>query len=150
MNTKALVRRDQILNNKKNIKAYIFLLTIPFYLYHSLATKDYWAILFLACVALYAPILWAACGAFLCYKTHIQFRQILIAQIEDAQSRVVLSVQLNQLQTLREVIEANPEILYCNYQRRSLIAWCRYYKNTCAQELIVQMMQKYPQMAKVA
>lgn len=133
-----------------NSKAYIFIFTIPLYLYHSLETKDYWVILFLACLALYAPILWAACGAFVCYKARNQFRQIQIAQIEDAQNRVVLSVQLNQLQKLSEEIEANPEILYCDYQRRSLIAWCRHYKNAGAQELIIQMMQKYPKISMVS
>lgn len=129
---------------------YIFLMSAPLYLYHSLAAKDYWTILFLACLALYAPILWAACAFFLLYKTRTQFQQIHIAEIENIQSRVVLSVQLNQLSKLLEFIEANPEILYCEYQRRSLIAWCRYYKNTGAQELIMEMMKKYPKIASAA
>lgn len=95
-------------------------------------------------------MLWAACALYLCYKTHGQFRQKYFEQIENVQCEVVRSVQLNHLQNLSDAIEANPEILYCEYQRRSLIAWCRYYKNTRAQELIMRMMIKYPKEAMAA
>lgn len=74
----------------------------------------------------------------------VQFKLENITEKENVQCEVVNSVQMNQLQKLSEAIEANPDILYCDYQRRSLIAWCRYYKNTNAQELIIQMMKKYP------
>ncbi|MFA6237178.1 MAG: hypothetical protein WC635_07620 [Bacteriovorax sp.] len=150
MNIKYLVRSNRLLGNKRNIKLYIFLVTIPVYLYHSLATKDYWTILFIACLALYAPILWTACALFLCYKTHTQFRQSHLTAIENIQGAIVQFMQSNQLQKLSEIIDANPEVLYCDYQRRSLIAWCRYYKNTHAQELIIQLMKKYPKDAIAA
>lgn len=144
MSNKGLVQIQHSKSNKRIFKLTLFLTTIPVYLYHSLATKDYWTILFLACLALYAPILWAACGLFLCYKTHLQFRFKHRVAIENVQNTIVKCVELNQLQKLSEAIETNPDILYCDFQRRSLIAWCRYYKNTSAQELIIQLMKKYP------
>ena len=119
--------------------------TAPLYLYHSLATKDCWTLLFISCLALYAPILWTAFAIYLCFKTHHQFQLNNILKKENAQCDLVLSVQLNHLNKLSEAIEANPDILYSDYQRRSLTAWCRYYKNTKALELIIQMMKKYPQ-----
>lgn len=144
MNYKVALRSMRLSGKEKSFKAYVFILAAPVYLYHSLATKDYWTVLFISCLALYAPLLWAGLILFLCFKTHNQFQQNNINVKENAQSDVVRSVQLNQLQKLSEVIDANPDILYCDYQRRSLIAWCRYYKNTKAQELIIQMMNKYP------
>lgn len=150
MNSQKLTHKRNFFGNSKKLKAYLFLIALPVYLYHSLAAKDYWAILFISCLALYAPALWIATALFLCYKTHYQFRVNHIAQIESAQSVVIHSLELNQLQKLSEIIEANPEILYFDYQRRSLIAWCRYYKNTRAQELIIQMMKKYPKTSAAA
>ncbi len=150
MNSKDLFQSSKIRGKKKNLKAIVYLASIPIYLYHSLAIKDYWVILFISCFALYSPLLWFVCVAFLCYKTYVRFQHSHIVEIENAQSIVVQSLQLNQLQCLSEAIESNPEILYCDYQRRSLIAWCRYYKNTRAQELIIQLMKKYPKEAIAA
>lgn len=147
MNTKDLVRSNRIIS-KKRVKATLLFMALPLYLYHSLASKDYWTILFISCLALYAPALWAACALFLCYKTQTQFKQIHIAQIESAQHAIVQSIELNQLQKLSDAIETNPEILYFEYQRRTLIAWCKYYKNTRAQELVMDLMNKYPKGSK--
>lgn len=132
------------LGNKKRFKAYLFILSAPVFLYHSLATKDYWTLLFISCLALYAPILWTAFGIYLCYKTHAQFQHNTLTEKEHVQNVIIQSVQMNRLEELSQAIESNPDILYCDYQRRSLVAWCRYYKNTKAQELIMHLMKKYP------
>ena len=129
---------------RRKFRAYLFIMAAPVFLYHSLATKDYWTLLFISCLALYAPILWAAFAIYLFIKTLNQFQINNLIEKENVQSNIVESVQANQLQKIIETIDANPDILYCDYQRRSLIAWCRYYKNTEAQELIIQMMKKYP------
>ena len=144
MNYRNLIRSTRFIGKKKSFKAYLLIMATPLFLYHSLATKDYWTVLFISCLALYAPMLWAGLIVFLCFKIRNQFEQNNITEKENVQCDIVKSVQLNQLEKLSEVIDANPVILYCDYQRRSLIAWCRYYKNTKAQELIIQMMSKYP------
>ncbi|MDO9182658.1 MAG: hypothetical protein Q7U04_09630 [Bacteriovorax sp.] len=136
--------------NLRNYKALLFVLEAPLCLCNSLGARDCWTILFISCLALYAPICWASLVMFLCYKVYSQFLQNNIMAKEIVQCDVVLSVELNKLQKLSDAIDANPDVLYCDYQRRSLIAWCRYYKNTQAQELIITMMKKYPKEAIAA
>lgn len=131
-------------SNKRNYKAYLFILAIPVYFYHSLATKDYWTMLFISCLALFAPVLWTGLGLFVAYKMIAYIKEAKFNRREIVQNVVVQSVLKNDLQELELAIESNPEILYCEYQRKSLESWCRYYKNTKAQELIVKMMKKYP------
>lgn len=63
---------------------------------------------------------------------------------EIVQDVVIQSVVKNNLQELEMAIESNPEILYCDYRRKSLETWCRYYKNKGAQEVIAQLKIKYP------
>lgn len=139
-----------LFTSKRNIKAYFFLLSMPVYFYHSLATKDYWTMLFISCLALYAPILWTALALFIAFKVINYVQQSSTGHIEIIQNVVVKSLVKNNLQDLELAIEANPEILYCEYQRKSLEAWCRYYKNTKAQELIVEMRKKYPKKSLAA
>lgn len=139
-----------LFTSKRNIKAYFFLLSMPIYFYHSLATKDYWTMLFISCLALYAPILWTALALFIAFKVINYVQQSSTGHIEIIQNVVVKSLVKNNLQDLELAIEANPEILYCEYQRKSLEAWCRYYKNTKAQELIVEMRKKYPKKSLAA
>ena len=133
-----------LLSSKRNYKAYLFLLSVPVYFYHSLATKDYWTMLFISCIALYSPVLWTALGLFLAYKILKCVQESSISQRQIVQNVIIQSVVKNDLLELEMAIESNPEILYCEYQRKSLEAWCRYYKNTKAQELIVQLKQKHP------
>lgn len=144
MRNTGLTHSARKISLRRNFKASLFLTVAPLYLIHSLVAKDFWTLLFISCLALYVPLLWTAFFFYLCFKTLVQFKLENITEKENVQCEVVNSVQMNQLQKLSEAIEANPDILYCDYQRRSLIAWCRYYKNTNAQELIIQMMKKYP------
>jgi hypothetical protein len=147
MNEKELIfinRKMIAKENNAKYKAYLFVLTAPLFVYHSLATKDYWTLLFISCLALYVPILWTAFAIYLCVKTHSHFLQSNLNQKESVQSSIVHSLQFNKLDELTVAIEENPEILYCDFQRRSLMNWCRYYKNTRALEVVIQLMKKYP------
>jgi hypothetical protein len=150
MNTGNLPKSIRSYVNKKSLKTYIFIFSTPLYLYHSMVAKDVWTILFISCLALYVPLLWCALALYLCVKGCFQFKKIVISEKENIQNEIVHCVELNHLENLMLAIDANPEILYCDYQRRSLIAWCRYYKNTRAQELIIQMMKKYPPESRAA
>ncbi|GEM_PF-752082 len=138
------------LSSKRNYKAYLFLLSVPVYLYHSLATKDYWTMLFISCLALYSPILWTGLGLFLAYKLIKCIQESAVSQRQIVQDVIIQSVLKNNLLELELAIESNPDILYCEYQRKSLEAWCRYYKNTKAQELIMQLKQKHPRKSLAA
>jgi len=120
------------------------ILRAPICLCNSLTSSDFWTILFISCLALYAPALWSLLLIFLGFKMRTQIYKDNISDIENAQCSIVLSVQMNRLEDLTKLIEENPSVLYCDYQRRSLVAWCRYYKNTKAQELVIRMMKKYP------
>lgn len=56
-------------------KASLFLLAMPLVIYHSMAAKDFWAILFISCLALFAPMLWGACAFYLSFKTIVYIRK---------------------------------------------------------------------------
>lgn len=130
--------------SRRNIKIYLLFICMPAYLYQSLATKDYWTMLFISCLALFAPVLWTALLIFVAYKIFSHVMNAGFIHIELIKNVVFKFLSKNNLQDLELAIEANPEVLYCEYQQKSLEAWCRYYKNPKAQELIVQMMKKYP------
>jgi len=144
MNDKVATPLKNIRSHKRVLKIYLFLIAAPVFLYQTLATKDYWTLLFISCLALYAPILWCAFIIFIGVKSFMFLDRYAKNKKENIQDNIVQSLQMNRLEDLSRAIEANPEILYSDYQRRSLIAWCRYYKNTRAQELIIHLMQKYP------
>ena len=133
------------IHKKSSLKFYFLFLSAPLILYHSLATKDYWTLLFISCIALYVPILWITFVFFLIFKIIAHFKQSHIEEKQNAQDELIEALQKNNLTKLSEKIDDNPDILYKSYQRRSLINWCRYYKNTKAQELVLQKMNKYPE-----
>lgn len=139
-----------LFTTKKKYKLYLLFLSVPVYFFHSLATKDYWTMLFISCLALFAPVLWTALALYIAYKLCSCIQQSTISQRQIVQDVVIQSVLKNNLTELELAIDANPDILYCEYQRKSLEAWCRYYKNTKAQELIIQLKQKYPKKALAA
>lgn len=133
-----------LFSSKRHFKTYLFLLSVPVYFYHSLATKDYWTMLFISCIALFAPVLWTALGLYIAWKIVFSIHDSRISRKQIVQDVVIQSVLKNNLVELELAIESNPEVLYLEYQRKSLEAWCRYYKNTSAQELITKLKIKYP------
>ena len=139
--------RPSIINRRIKNNLIPFFLNNPFKLYNFLDAKDFWTLLFISCLALFVPYFWGSCILFLIYKMITQVQKNSILELENFHCDIVRAVELNQLESLNNAIDANPEILYCVYQRRSLVAWCRYYKNTRAQELIMQGMLKYPKEA---
>ncbi len=144
MNDKETIPPVNIHSQRRGLKIYLFLISAPVFLYQTFAAKDIWTLLFISCLALYAPILWSAFVIYIGIKAFLFIGSYAKYKKENIQNNVVEALQMNRLEDLTREIEANPEILYCDYQRRSLIAWCRYYKNTRAQELIIHLMQKYP------
>lgn len=62
----------------------------------------------------------------------------------DKLEQLILFIHMNHLQSLAEAIESNPELLYCDYKKKSLPYWCKHYNNTKALIVVTQMTQKYP------
>ncbi len=145
MNGKELSNLSRPLGLRRSFKIKLLIMSAPIYLYHSLAIKDYWRLLFISCIALYAPVLWTAFASYVGYKIYSQFRESNFSEKENAQNKLISSLQMNRLEEFAQTIEANPDVLYCDYHQRSLMAWCQYYKNTKAQKLVEEMMRKYPQ-----
>lgn len=65
-------------------------------------------------------------------------------QIPLTLEQTILFIQMNHLQSLTEAIEQNPELLYMDYKKKSLLYWCKHYKNTKAHTVILQLMKRYP------
>lgn len=150
MSDKEVTKLPRPIALKKSFKMRLMIMSLPIFLYHSLATKDYWRLLFISCIALYAPILWTAFGIYLAFKLYSQFRETNVSEIENSQNKIISSLQMNRLEEFAQAIDANPDVLYCDYHQRSLMAWCQYYKNTKAQNVVEKMMKKYPKKESLA
>ena len=108
----------------------------------TLSPQEYWGILFFSCFCLFLPKLWFVVAGFLIYK--IERVEMKLRPIPLELPNIVLHIQMNHIQSLTDAIESNPEILYAQYKKQSLLAWCQYYKNPNAQILITQLMEKHP------
>jgi hypothetical protein len=55
---------------------------------------------------------------------------------------IIVHIRLKQSQSLIEKLECNPEILKENYKKKSLLYWAHHYKNTQANAIIIDIMNK--------
>jgi hypothetical protein len=113
-----------------------------------LSIGEYWGLLFFSCVSLFVPKLWFAVFGYIFFKTTRVEMKLNPLPVE--LPNIVLHIQLNHIESLTKAIESNPEILYLQYKRQNLLAWCQYYKNPRAQSVILQLMAKHPQSLSVA
>ena len=107
-----------------------------------LGVNDYWAILFIGCISLFAPkILWVLPIYFL-LKTHK--RLIIKSHLKSRPElgQIVTFIKMNHLQSLSEALESNPSLIYCEYKKKSLMSWCEHYNNASAQKIISQISSK--------
>ncbi len=106
---------------------------------------DYWALLFIGCLSLYIPFLWASLPVYVIFKTKRKAELPIPIQAPSCPvSEIVLFIQRNHLRSLSSAIDSNPDILYCEYKNQDLLTWCKYYNNSKAQSVIIQMTKKYP------
>jgi hypothetical protein len=112
-----------------------------------LVANDYWCLLFICCISLYIHKLFFGVFVYMAFKvTKIDKRADLRAIYEPPKEidQIILFIHMNHLQSLSDAIESNPQLLYCDYKKKSLIHWCKHYNNTNAIVMINQMTQKYP------
>ena len=62
----------------------------------------------------------------------------------DEIEEIVAFIQKNHLQSLTEAIESNPILLHCEFKKRDLLSWCKFYNNTKALMVVIHMTKKYP------
>jgi hypothetical protein len=136
----ASIRR--IKNTFTNIANFFFSLRCQ------LSIAEYWGLLFFACISLFVPKLWFAIFGYILFKTSRVEMRLNPLPVE--LPNIVLHIQMNHIDSLTKAIESNPELLYLQYKRQSLLAWCQYYKNPRAQSVIIQLMAKHPQSLSVA
>ncbi len=121
-----------------------YVLNILFPIEATLIKEEYWSVLFISCFAMFYPKLLLPIWIYLVYKTNFSIADEEIKQRPDEIEKLVLYIHMNHLQSLTEAIESNPQLLYCDYKKKSLLHWCKVYNNTKALSVVIQMTQKYP------
>ncbi len=110
----------------------------------ALDTQDYWGLLFICCISLFQPKLLFLIVIYMAFKTNRRVAQEELNEQPKEVEQLILFIHMNHLQSLTEAIESNPQLLYCDYKKKSLLHWCKHYNNTKALMVIIQMTQKYP------
>lgn len=116
----------------------------------SLDTHDYWGLLFIGCLSLFVPLLSIVAIVYLMFKIN---RRTIVQELKEQPPEIeqlILFIHMNHLQSLTEAIESNPQLLYMDYKKKSLLHWCKHYNNTKALMVINQMTQKYPKTVNLA
>lgn len=55
---------------------------------------------------------------------------------------VVIHIRLKRIQSLKEMLEENPEILNEKYHQKSLLYWAKHHNNVQAHSLIISELKK--------
>lgn len=118
-----------------------------------LFSNDYWTLLFMGCLSLFAPVLWVCVPFYLCLR--IKKKSPFVAAVIKVRrqcpfSDAVLYIQRNHINSLSEAIESNPELLYGEYKNQNLLMWCKHYNNFKAQSVVIQMTKKYPRTQSIS
>lgn len=127
---------------RKNWKSYLFSRSFP--LESCLAINDYWAMLFICCVSLFMHKLLWVIPIYILFKTNVRIVVKEAKAHPPELEQMVSFIQLNHLQSLTEAIESNPTLLHYEYKKKDLLSWCKFYNNTKALMVIIQMSKKYP------
>lgn len=118
--------------------------SLPFVI--GLGPNDFWVIMFIGCLSLFVTKLAFIIPIYLMFKTT---RRPVVSKAQKIQppkemEQIVLFIQSNKLESLTEAIESNPKILHCDYKKQTLLSWCKFYNNTKALMVVLQMIKKYP------
>lgn len=128
--------------NSRAIGRHIFSFLLPFEV--CLIGNDYWVLLFISCLALFEPRLFFGVVIYMLFKTNRRVSSMEKKHLPSDLEKLVLFIHMNHLQSFTEAIESNPNLLYCDYKKKSLLNWCKFYNNTKALGVVIQMTQKYP------
>lgn len=119
-------------------------LSLPFVI--GLGPSDFWIITFIACLSLFITKLTFIIPIYILFKTtkRVTAPNPHKLQAPKEMEQIVLFIQKNKLQNLTEAIELNPSILHCDYKKQTLLSWCKFYNNTKALMVVLQLIKKYP------
>lgn len=136
----------QYINNEKVKDGFEYLSTFSLPFVIGLGPNDFWVIMFIGCVSLFIPKLAWIIPLFLLLKTSKRCSVSKSKKIlpPKEMEQIVLFIQRNKLESLTEAIESNPTILHCDYKKQTLLSWCKFYNNTKALMVVLQMIKKYP------
>ena len=111
-----------------------------------LGPKDFWVIIFISCLSLFITKLIFTIPVYLLFKITRRARPSKSYQFKTPKEmeEIVLLIKSNKLENLTEAIELNPIILHCDYKKQTLLSWCKFYNNTSALMLVLQLIKKYP------
>ena len=120
--------------------------TFSFPLVISLGPSDFWVMVFICCLSLFMTKLIFTIPVYLLFKIRVRIKlaKNYKFQVPKEMEQIVLYIQSNKLQSLSEAIELNPRILHCDYKKQTLLSWCKFYNNTKALMVVLQLIKKYP------
>jgi hypothetical protein len=123
---------------------YLSTFSLPFVI--GLGPNDFWAIMFIGCLSLFVPKLAFIIPIYVLFNTTKRRSHGIAKRIQAPKEmeQIVLFIQSNKLESLTEAIESNPTILHCDYKKQTLLSWCKFYNNTKALMVVLQMIKKYP------
>ena len=132
---------QNILKAKSNHPSSFF---FPFVI--GLGPKDFWVIIFIACLSLFITKLIFTIPIYLLFKISRRVPPVKTYNFKTPKEmeEIVLLIKSNKLENLTEAIEQNPIILHCDYKKQTLLSWCKFYNNTSALMLVLQLIKKYP------
>ena len=140
MSLKNYIKKERIKNGINYLSSY----SLPFVI--GLGPMDFWVMTFIGCISLFITKLAFLIRIYLLFKTT---RRVSVAEISKVlppqeMETIVLFIKSNKLQNLAEAIELNPTILHCDYKKQTLLSWCKFYNNTKALMVVLQLIKKYP------
>lgn len=140
MSFKEFIKIEKIKNGIEYLSTFSFPLMI------NLGPNDFWALMFMGCISLFVPKFAIVIPIYLLFKTS---RRCSIGKMKKItppkeMEQIVLFIQSNKLDSLTKAIESNPKILHCDYKQQTLLSWCKFYNNTKALMVVLQLIKKYP------
>lgn len=118
--------------------------SLPFVI--GLGPIDFWVFIFIGCLSLFMTKLIFTIPIYIFFKTskRVSVGKASTTQPPKEMEQIVLFIKSNKLESLTEAIELNPTILHCDYKKQTLLSWCKFYNNTKALMVVLQLIKKYP------
>ena len=120
--------------------------SFSFPLIMSLGPIDIWFIIFTGCLSLFMTRLVFIIPIYLIFKIRRRAPSLKTYKFKTPKemAEIISLIKANRLENLTKAIERNPSILHCDYKKQTLLSWCKFYNNTSALMLVLQLIKKYP------
>jgi len=140
MSFKKYIYNERVKNGIDHLSSF----SVPFVI--GLGPIDFWVFIFIGCLSLFMTKLVFIIPIYLLCKTtkRVSIDKTHRTLPPKEMEQIVLFIKSNKLQNLSEAIELNPTILHCDYKKQTLLSWCKFYNNTKALMVVLQLIKKYP------